>query len=55
MEREKGFYWIKQFNREWTIGEWMTGAKFWLLTGDDTPTDDSELLEIDSEPIKRNN
>lgn len=49
--RKHGFFWVKQFNHEWTVAEWMEGAGFWLVPGDNEPTYESELLEIREEPI----
>ncbi len=53
--RENGFYWVFLKTKPdgiWEVAEW-TGT-YWLVTGDDVPWEEREIIEI-GERVTRGN
>jgi hypothetical protein len=55
LQRDPGFYWIRLAeDGDWTIGQWTSGKDAaWYPIACEMPLDDSDLAEIDPEPIRR--
>lgn len=60
MERQPGFYWVKDFNGEWTIAEYKQsyddggkGEYSWFMAGDGFTWNDADFEQIDEDIIER--
>lgn len=58
MERESGYYWVKDPNPDdsgnhWYIGEYDTDLRIWYLTGSSKWFYDKDFIEIDERRIER--
>lgn len=53
--RQQGYYWVipEEFDT-WMIGYWSEGKGMWALNGSSEWYEESEMMEIDETPIKRN-
>ncbi len=49
MEREEGYYWVKEGIDDWQVAWW--GSKVWWLPLVEKPLDDKYFTEIDERRI----
>lgn len=52
MNRQEGYYWVKQSDIKHEVGYWNSKLKHWDLTGDSTIYQDSDFEHINEVRIK---
>jgi len=51
MKRKDGYYRVQLLNGEWSVGEWDGAFGRWYVCSCHGTFDDSELMQIEAEPI----